>query len=226
MKIREILEDEKFARIKKEVDLYAEKMLTDYTQNLSIQSGNVSEKEIFDAVWGPVEFNPGEIALLDSPLIQRLRKIKQLGLASYVYCEADYSRFSHTVGVFYLSGRMAQIIQKQLKGIDEKYNFVQIVRLAAIFHDAGHMYFSHVSERYFTENERFSRYNEVKSMLMKMQTLVNSRVPLHEVLGIMLLQTKAVKDLIRKVIPHLDGINVKTENDLDEILEIFPALPI
>ena len=44
MKIREILEDEKFARIKKEVDLYAEKMLTDYTQNLSIQSGNVSEK--------------------------------------------------------------------------------------------------------------------------------------------------------------------------------------
>lgn len=226
MKIREILEDEKFARIKKEVDLYAEKMLTDYTQNLSIQSGNVSEKEIFDAVWGPVEFNPGEIALLDSPLIQRLRKIKQLGLASYVYCEADYSRFSHTVGVFYLSGRMAQIIQKQLKGIDEKYNFVQIVRLAAIFHDAGHMYFSHVSERYFTENERFSRYNEVKSMLMKMQTLVNSRVPLHEVLGIMLLQTKAVKDLIRKVIPYLDGINVKTENDLDEILEYMSCLII
>ena len=116
MKIHEILEGEEFEKIRNEVDIFAERLLKDYTQNLSDRSSSSAEKEIFDAVWGPVEFNAGEIALLDSPLIQRLRKIKQLGLASYVYCGADYSRFSHTIGVFYLSDKMAEIIHKKIQG--------------------------------------------------------------------------------------------------------------
>ena len=48
---------------------------------------------------GTVEFSAADICILDSPLLQRLKRIKQLGLASTDYCNADNSRFSHTIGV-------------------------------------------------------------------------------------------------------------------------------
>lgn len=226
MKIREILEEKEYRNIKTEVDLYAKQMLTDYINGLEGQSGTVGEKEIFDPVWGPVEFNHGEILLLDSPLIQRLRKIKQLGLASYVYCGADYSRFSHTIGVFCLSGRMAEIISNKLAHQERAQYFVQIVRLAALFHDAGHMFFSHASERYFTENPHCKRYNEVKNALVDIQQKVNSDVALHELLSVMLVNSEAVKMLIKNVIPFLDGIACRGEDDLKEIIEYISCLII
>lgn len=98
MKIGELIQGPEFKNIREEVFKFADSMLSEYTDNLY----DVGGKEIFDAVWGPIEFNSAEVAILDSPLLQRLRKIKQLGLASYVYCDADYSRFSHTIGVFFL----------------------------------------------------------------------------------------------------------------------------
>ena len=97
MTIKELLQKEEFSKIFEEVSRFTEKMLNDYTDKVY----DIGGKEVFDAVWGPVEFNSAEVAILDSPLLQRLRKIKQLGLASYVYCDADYSRFSHTIGVFF-----------------------------------------------------------------------------------------------------------------------------
>jgi len=80
------------------VDIIFEKHKYNDTLEIKLTDGG---KEIFDSVWGPVEFNAAEIAILDSPLLQRLRKIKQLGFANYVYCGADYSRFHHTIGVFF-----------------------------------------------------------------------------------------------------------------------------
>ena len=114
MKVYELLEKKEIAILRKEIDSFANEMLQSYVDNLSDQFANLDEKEIFDPIWGPVAFNAGEIVILDSPLLQRLRKIKQLGLASYVYCDADYSRFAHTIGVFWLAGEMAEIISKRL----------------------------------------------------------------------------------------------------------------
>ncbi len=146
MKVYELLEEEDVAVLRSEIDLFAEIILDPYIKNLSSQFVNLDGKEMFDPIWGPVEFNAGEIVLLDSPLIQRLRKIKQLGLASYVYCDADYSRFAHTIGVFSLASEMANIISKRLSRSigNEERKFMQIVRLAALFHDSGHMYYSYV----------------------------------------------------------------------------------
>ena len=59
MKIHEILEGEEFEKIRNEVDIFAERLLKDYTQNLSDRSSASAEKEIFDVVCGPVEFNAG-----------------------------------------------------------------------------------------------------------------------------------------------------------------------
>lgn len=229
MKIQEILERSEFDTIRKEVNLYAEKMLLQYIENLSDNYNYAEDKEIFDVIWGPVEFNAGEIVLLDSPILQRMRKIKQLGLASYVYCGADYSRFAHTIGVFYLSGKMAEIVHKHLKkeGKEKsKYNFIQIVRLAALFHDSCHTYFSHVSEKYFEENEEYCRAKEMKEILSKFQLAVNTDVSLHELLAVILVCSKHVKKLLKQISPVLDGINIRTDEDLDEVVEYISCLII
>lgn len=49
------------------------------------------------------------MAILDSPLLQRFRHIRHLVLASTVYCNADSSRFSHTIGITEVASRMARV---------------------------------------------------------------------------------------------------------------------
>ena len=56
-------------------------------------------KTINDPIWGVVELYPWEVCLLDSPLLQRLRGVRQLGLANLVYPGAGHSRIEHSLGV-------------------------------------------------------------------------------------------------------------------------------
>lgn len=218
MKISELIQESEFVKIREEIFQFTESMLSDYTNKVC----DIGGKEVFDAVWGPVEFNSAEIAILDSPLLQRLRKIKQLGLASYVYCDADYSRFSHTIGVFYLAERMAAIISKRKKG--DKFDFIQIAKLAALFHDTGHMYFSHVSEYYFLEYETFKRYGEVKAAVSRFKEAIDKNVALHEMIGVIIVQSPATRKLLEKIATWMDGINIRNNKDLDELVEYISCM--
>lgn len=94
--------------------------------------------EIRDTIFGFIEPEKDEWSILDSPLLQRLRRIKQLALAYLVYPGALHTRFDHSLGVFYLASVMADRLLNS--------SYKQIVRLAALLHDVGHGPFSHVSE--------------------------------------------------------------------------------
>lgn len=226
MKVYELLEKEEIRGLRKEIDLFTEKMLDSYIQKIGSLSKPLENKEIFDPIWGPVEFNVGEIILLDSPLIQRLRKIKQLGLASYVYCDADYSRFAHTIGVFWVASEMAGIINKHLpqKNKANDYNFIQIVRLAAIFHDTGHMYFSHVTEHYFTENIKNARFIEIKKAIEVFSNVIDNNVSLHEMISVMIVNSPSVKRLLCKIGDDLDGLHANSEEKITNIIEYISCL--
>ncbi len=77
--------------------------------------------------------------LLNSKVLQRLRRIRQLAMADLVYPGALHTRFDHTLGVTHVAGQMAQHLR--IKGED-----LRLVQLAALLHDVGHGPFSHVSE--------------------------------------------------------------------------------
>ncbi len=98
-------------------------------------------KEISDPLYGFVKVNPKELYIIDSLVFQRLRHIKQLGLAYLVFPSAQHSRFEHAVGVLHLADRM---YRKVVKKYDSRIH--QIIRLAGLLHDLGHPPFSHTTE--------------------------------------------------------------------------------
>ncbi len=109
------------------------------------------DKIIHDSIWGTFRLTPLEIAVLDTPLLQRLRFIKQTGCTYLTYPSARHTRFEHTLGVMCQSDRMLQHLRRQEanpKLITDEV--IRNIRLAAILHDVGHGPFSHTSEQYYS----------------------------------------------------------------------------
>lgn len=123
--------------------------------------GRGEPKFIKDAVWGMMEFSPDEIALIDCPLLQRLRGVRQLGFTPLTYPSAEHSRFAHTLGV-------ATVVKRLLRSISEVHarqpsfraggltydlfnpedveGLVRCLVHSALLHDVGHLAFSHAGE--------------------------------------------------------------------------------
>ncbi len=95
---------------------------------------------IRDAIHGSIELNALEEKIIDSPLLQRLRFVKQLSAAYLVFPSAQHTRFEHSVGAMHLSGTLCKRLQ-----VDPVQ--AQLVRLAALLHDIGHSAFAHEAER-------------------------------------------------------------------------------
>lgn len=99
--------------------------------------------EIKDPVHGYVYITEEEKEIIDSFPVQRLRRLRQLAGAEYVYPGANHTRFEHSVGVMYLAGRVTENpnISEHLS-----HEEAQMVKIAALLHDVGHGPFSHVFE--------------------------------------------------------------------------------
>jgi HD superfamily phosphohydrolase len=100
--------------------------------------------EIKDPVHGYVYITEEEKNIIDSFPVQRLRRLRQLAGAEYVYPGANHTRFEHSVGVLYLAGKVAEN-----PNISEHMNEeeAEMVKIAALLHDVGHGPFSHVFEQ-------------------------------------------------------------------------------
>jgi HD superfamily phosphohydrolase len=86
------------------------------------------------------------VELIDSLEFQRLRWIKQLGLAMFTYQGAEHSRFTHSIGVMHLMTRALDLLGSHHKISDESR---VVGRAGALLHDLGHGPFSHVIEKVF-----------------------------------------------------------------------------
>ncbi|MGH9946963.1 MAG: HD domain-containing protein [Pyrinomonadaceae bacterium] len=92
--------------------------------------------------------------VVDSAEFQRLRRIRQLGLAHFAYQGAEHSRFTHSLGVYHLATRILDRLASKYAISDEDRT---AVRIAALVHDVGHGPFSHVVESILNfHHEEFS----------------------------------------------------------------------
>jgi HD superfamily phosphohydrolase len=89
-----------------------------------------------DSVHDHVEVSGVAAALLDTPAVQRLRRVRQLGTVSYVYPSANHTRFEHSLGVYHLAARALDHLG--VAGVA-----AERVEAAALLHDVGHGPYSH-----------------------------------------------------------------------------------
>lgn len=102
-------------------------------------------KIINDPVYGFIKIPSSFVyELIEHPIFQRLRRIKQLGLTYYVYPGATHSRFQHAIGAAHLMEQAIQNIRQ--KGIEITSEEAEAALIAILLHDIGHGPFSHALE--------------------------------------------------------------------------------
>ena len=151
-------------------------------------------KVIHDPVWGTIKFYPWELQILDSPLLQRLRNINQLGIAVLTYPSAHHSRFEHTLGVAALVTKMVDSINDaHCPNGDYQYSVsrsdLNKMRIAALLHDVGHCFFSHLSERMYGNTAEFQKLKSSFEIFKSAQP--------HEILAYVIINTPSFKDFFK-----------------------------
>ena len=87
-------------------------------------------------------------ALIATPEFQRLRRIRQLGVAEFVFPNATHTRFAHSIGVFHTARTLINIIRREVtkEAFCRDKNRAEVAAIAALLHDLGHGPFSHTFE--------------------------------------------------------------------------------
>ena len=107
----------------------------------------------------PVEEQAGERTekdLIDTPWLQRLRKVHQLQSSFWVFPSGEHSRFQHSLGTMHMAGRFADRLYPSLKQVfgrqcpSQPY-VKELLRLTGLLHDVGHGPFSHFFDQHFLE---------------------------------------------------------------------------
>lgn len=142
---------------------------------------------IDDVLYGPMQISYFSSEIIDSLEFQRLREMKQLGLASYVFPNANHTRFVHSLGTYYqakeLTKRLADVtpiseMNEYLRAIPELTDYIEknygtkpcefdkylqeLINCAALCHDLGHGSFSHLFDDIFIEHTELKNHENAR----------------------------------------------------------------
>lgn len=148
---------------------------------------------IYDLIYFDKKEDESILQIIDTPEFQRLRRIKQLGLSSYTYPSSNHDRFSHSIGVCFVSGILVENLHfddieikldAETKVTLDRKGTKLLIQLAAILHDIGHGPFSHAFER------------AIKS---KIEKTVSLSVQIHEDYSKKIISSARIKSIIENV---------------------------
>jgi len=197
----------------------AQRCVVPIIANLARKSSHGSfPKTINDPIWGSIELYPWEVAILDSPLLQRLRGVSQLGLASYVYPAASHSRLEHVLGVLEAADRMMRALERNGQnhksfGREKDPDVPPIseldsrsVRLGALLHDIGHGPCSHVTEPLLRDclPEEFTRAEET----IRGQFEGVTKIATSETIAVLLVLSEEMRAVFEH--PHFEAVKEST----------------
>ncbi|MGP8283425.1 MAG: HD domain-containing protein [Desulfomonilaceae bacterium] len=123
---------------------------------------------IRDPIHGFIEFNEWERDIINHPVFQRLRRIRQLAWTDMVYPGASHTRFEHSIGVMHVATRMFQnILHRSENILKNEVNYkdggldrvLALIRICSLLHDIGHAPFSHAGEDLFPPSVSGKRYD-------------------------------------------------------------------
>ena len=199
--MKELKDKSSYQEISKDVNNFVRERLIHYNTN------GIEAKTIHDPIWGSTDYSEWEMQLIDSPLIQRLRKISQVGLAVLTYPAARHSRFEHTLGVAAATKRLVDRINVNCDDFNIKPNIKNKLVLAAIMHDVGHCFYSHLSETIYGNLADFS---ELKK---DVKEIYGIKPKAHEILSLIIVNSEAFKQFFS------DSVNYPNKANLDKLCE-------
>ena len=167
-------------------------------------------KRIFDPVHHFIELSTAEARLLDLPAMQRLRRLRQLGLAYLAFPSAEHSRFSHALGALAMGARaFDELLRKSPdffgSAADVAYQR-RLIRAALLLHDIGHGPFSHSCESVLGVRHE-SRTTALIALPDVAQGIAALEVDAGDVLGLILGDPQTPYPALRELVsgPNLDA---------------------
>ena len=185
-------------------------------------NANREAKQINDPVAGVIRVEPLEQYVLDSPLVQRLRYIRQLGVGQVLFPTSAYSRFEHSLGAMHAATAMfdAVVTARPVSDApiypDDEFRWRRsAVRLAALLHDVGHCVFSHVSEKFY---KHYAPLIDAQNFYRREAEYDTSSISASETLTLLLLQTKAFAELLQRA-----ELTYHTKQKVPEFVRVIRA---
>jgi len=119
--------------------------------------------DIIDPIHDFIRVYDHELSIIDNPIFQRLRRIRQLSGAHLTYPAAQHTRFEHSLGVMHIASQAGHALHE--KGILKSDN-IEILRLSGLLHDIGHGPFSHLFEE-IIQKKKISHEDFGKEIILK-----------------------------------------------------------
>ena len=119
--------------------------------------------DIIDPIHDFIRVYDHELKIIDNPVFQRLRRIRQLSGAHLTYPAAQHTRFEHSLGVMHIASQAGEALRE--KGII-KQDDIEKLRLAGLLHDIGHGPFSHLFEE-IIQKKKISHEDFGKNIILK-----------------------------------------------------------
>lgn len=154
-----------------------------------------------DAILGNQHFAKHEVAVIDCPIIQRLKRIKQTGLVHFVFPSATHTRFEHSLGVSTLADRCFTAIADRFSAEFPQKTFpadfnrlsghLAHLRLAALLHDVGHGVCSHGSEQIYQALTDLRDFRRDEKFIKNAEG---------EILSYLIIQSKTFREWFDKIV--------------------------
>src|SRR4030067_1035671 len=114
-------------------------------------------KVIRDPIHDHIELDELALSLIDTPVVQRLRRIRQLGFSNLVYPGANHTRFEHSLGVYHLTRMLIDQVEEHRQ---------KELLAAALLHAVGDGPFSHATEHLIQRYTK-RKHDDVEAILRK-----------------------------------------------------------
>lgn len=175
----------------------------------------MSIKEVFDPIHEFITITPLMQQIINTPEMQRLRELKQLGATYFVFPSATHSRFAHSLGVSHLAGKMMESLQKNQPELEINDRDIEITRIAGLIHDIAHGPFSHLYDEYVRNHD--DDEHEIRGCKLFIKMVKKYKIPLAEVEIRQIIQMINPSDSTKNYWPYQIVANKLCQIDVDKL---------